>query len=190
MLSDFARLGVASRPAGPVDGLRGGCRGLSAAADNQKRRVVASALPVRAGGRRLGGAYPWAVVPPEPRPLLVFVASGDRFARAGLEAMLSRAGFEPGEAVDADVVVYDAGEGPSFPAFTVPTVVLALDEEGADSALAAGARGAVMRGAADARIVAAVHGVAAGLLVVDVEFSAAIVKPRGPRPGMERLTTR
>lgn len=130
------------------------------------------------------------VVPLEPRAILVHVASGDRFARAGLDALLAGAGFEPCEAGEADVVVWDAEPGSILPSQRAPVLALVLDEEGAENALLSGARGALLRGADDTKIVAAVRAAAASLLVVDTDVAAVAVKPRGPRPGMERLTGR
>ena len=134
-------------------------------------------------------AYVAQHVPYPLEPPTVHVAAGDPYSRAGLEAILGRAGFVTVPLAGADVVVWDAPRGGLLPS-TVPTVALALDDEAAEDALQAGARGALARGADGDRIAAAVRAVAAGLIVLDPEFVKITVSPRPVRPEAEGLTPR
>jgi DNA-binding NarL/FixJ family response regulator len=140
----------------------------------------------------------------------VLIVGEDSLARGGLAVLL--AGAEgllivgqaaPGvqtsaalAALQADVVLWDLGLSPqgapegigSLPA----VVVLVADEEIAAEALAAGARGILPREAGPGRIAAALRAVSRGLVVLDDEFAAALLRPRGPVASalVEPLTAR
>jgi len=124
--------------------------------------------------------------PPEP---LVAVLSGDPYARAGLEAALGREGLEATPLAAASVVLWDQAAA-DLPSGAPPAVALVLDEEGAEVALAAGARGAVRRGGDVSIVAAALRAAAAGLVVLDPSFVPALLRPKPARPGTEGLTNR
>ncbi len=112
----------------------------------------------------------------------VHVAAADPYARAGLEALVLRSGLLLG-GPDADVVLCDGARGDGT------WLALVLDEEGASAALAAGARGVLIRGADATAIGAAIRAIAAGLLVIDPALAAGVLRARPPRPA-EGLTPR
>jgi two-component system nitrate/nitrite response regulator NarL len=105
-------------------------------------------------------------------------------------AMSEMTGLQP------DAVVWDLGVSPrgvpeglgSLPA----VVALVADEEVAAEALAAGARGMLPREAGPARIAAALRAVARGLVVLDDDLAAALLRPRPPAVSalVEPLTSR
>jgi two-component system nitrate/nitrite response regulator NarL len=78
-----------------------------------------------------------------------------------------------------------AGSGP-------PAVALLPREEAAAGALAAGAKGVLLRDAGPARIAAALRAVADGLLVLDPALAEAVLRPRAEEPPalIEPLTPR
>lgn len=108
----------------------------------------------------------------------------------GAEALAVAAGLQP------DAVLWDLGVSPR----SVPdglgslsaVVVLAVDEELAAQALAAGARGALPREAGGARIAAALRAASRGLLTVDESFAGALLRPQAPaaEPLVDPLTPR
>jgi len=109
---------------------------------------------------------------------------------AALSAMSEMTGLQP------DAVVWDLGVSPR----TVPdgfgslpaVVALVADEEVAAAALDAGARGVLPREAGPARIAAALRAVARGLVVLDDDLAAALLRPRPPAVSalVEPLTSR
>jgi two-component system, NarL family, nitrate/nitrite response regulator NarL len=128
----------------------------------------------------------------------ILVVAADPLARRGLAALIGReAGLvvaaqldadEDGVDLprqDADAAVWDLGAGPRPPlerlarAASAGLQVLALvhDEDDAPSALAAGARAVLFRGAAGDRLAAAVRAVHGGLLVIDDGLAAHALRP-------------
>jgi DNA-binding NarL/FixJ family response regulator len=138
----------------------------------------------------------------------VLLVSDDALARAGLAALIAgRNGIEvvgQGGASEAsalaaarepDVVAWDLGpEGEPPPALgrlEVPVVALLWDESQGPEALAAGARGVVLRDAAPDRLVAALGAVGSGLLVVDAALADLLPRRRSGGSGLaEPLTPR
>lgn len=127
-------------------------------------------------------------------PLRVSVISGDPLARAGLESALSTA--EGLELTDdnPEVAIVDAGsdaDNPDLAALsnlTVPAVVLIGDASHASRALAAGARGVLIREHIDASLVAALAAAKQGLTVVDQSLANIPALPR--QAGNDPLTNR
>ena len=137
----------------------------------------------------------------------MLVISDDALARAGLASLIAGRDVEvagqgtPGDAAalvasrEPDVIAWDLGPGgdtsadPGFP--DVPVVAILWDEEQGAAALAAGARGVVLRDTLSDRLVAALEAVARGLVVVDPALSdllprrraatAELVEPLTPR---------
>jgi two-component system, NarL family, nitrate/nitrite response regulator NarL len=143
----------------------------------------------------------------------VLIVGEDSLARGGLAVLLAGAeglqivgqtapGLQTTAALAAvtglrpDVVLWDLGLSPqgvpegigSLPA----VVVLVADEEVAAEALSLGARGILTREAGPGRIAAALRAVSRGLVVLDDEFAAALLRPRAPAaPALvEPLTAR
>lgn len=146
----------------------------------------------------------------------VLIVGEDPLARGGLAVLLAGAagvlvvgqtapGAQTAAAVTGlqpDAVLWDLGVSPrevpdgiggvggigSLPA----VVVLVADEEVAVEALAAGARGVLPREAGPGRIAAALRAAARGLVVLDDEFAAALLRPRAPSVSalVEPLTSR
>jgi DNA-binding NarL/FixJ family response regulator len=142
--------------------------------------------------------------------LRVHLASDDPLARGGLSALIAAvSGLEvAGQSAladdwgarardeDAEVVIVDLGavEGAGDALAAVPDLpVLALvtDESQGRAALAAGARGVLLRDAGPERLEAALRALARGLVVLD-EAAAALLRPRAPAalPTAETLTPR
>lgn len=140
----------------------------------------------------------------------VLIVGEDPLARGGLAVWLtgepgievlgqSSPGLETNAAVDAfqpDVLLWDLGVSPrSVPegaAGPPGVVVLAVDEEIAAQAMAAGARGALPREAGGARLAAALRAAARGLIMLDDSFAGALLRPQAPLPAplAEPLTPR
>lgn len=138
--------------------------------------------------------------------LRLLVVGADPLARAGLAALL---GGTPAARVVADaaptdlgravaehapgVVVWDAGPGGEVRAADVPAdrpvVMLVADAEAAADALAAGVAGVLPRDAEAPRLLAAAHAAAAGLLVVEAAWGAAL-RPRPTSLAADTLTRR
>jgi DNA-binding NarL/FixJ family response regulator len=99
-------------------------------------------------------------------------------AAPGVQTTAAVAGLQP------EAVLWDLGvsaQGMPDGIGTLPAVVvLAADEELAAEALAAGARGILPREAGPGRIAAALRAAARGLVVLDDDFAAALLRPRGP----------
>src|SRR3954468_24174998 len=112
-------------------------------------------------------------------PLRVLLAAADPLARSALAArvqaepglILVGQGTSPGNE-PADAVVWDLGLDPAatleqLGEVVLPLVVLAPDEESAAEALAAGARGALLRGGDPGELGPALRAVVAGLCALD-----------------------
>lgn len=129
--------------------------------------------------------------PPSP-PLRVQVLSGDPLARSGLELLLGRFALEVVTA-DAQVLLWDRGGRGEvrLPRGSADVAVLALVTEPADArvALSRGASGVLLRDAAPERLVAALHAVAADLVVLD-DMLATEVLPASEDARTEPLTRR
>jgi two-component system nitrate/nitrite response regulator NarL len=133
-------------------------------------------------------------------PVRVVILSDDPLVSAGLGRLLEQAGESVSvlDPADAEVALIDAGRGgeperagrglDALAELAVPAVVLVGEEEDAAAALAAGARGAVLRSADPASLWAALVAVRAGLTVIDSAFAPGVagVEPAplaAPRPG-------
>jgi len=141
-----------------------------------------------------------------PDPMDVLVVSDDPLARGGLLALLradptvtvvAACGtdeVEPGVVVDA--VIWDLGPsadhaGEPEAVGERPTLALVSDPAAARTARAAGATGVLGRALEGDKLVAALHGVAAGLVVVSAELANALGEPREvDDAGLEPLTGR
>ncbi len=132
-------------------------------------------------------------VRPAPRdsPRLLLVGE-DALARAGLRALADAAGAvvvaeaEPGEVAaepTADAAVWELGSSvESLDALRdlaakLPTLVVLWSPEQARDALAAGARGLLLREELAERLASAVAGVADGLLVLDPALAETVLRP-------------
>jgi len=141
-------------------------------------------------------------------PLRLIIVGRDPLARAGLRAVAEASGSQvvadvspeetealPGE--EADAVVWDVGthavvDGLSVLSARLPTVAVLWGEEQAAEALAAGARGVILREHAEERLLPAVAAAVAGLVTVDEGLADSVLRPR-PAPAqalVEPLTAR
>jgi DNA-binding NarL/FixJ family response regulator len=137
----------------------------------------------------------------------VLVISDDALARAGLAALIVGRDADvvgqgaPAEAAalaasrEPDVVAWDLGPGGETPPepglVDVPVVAILWGEEQGAAAVAAGARGIVLRDTASERLVAALQAVARGLVVIDPALAdllprrrpavAELIEPLTPR---------
>ena len=112
-----------------------------------------------------------------PESLRVAVIGGDPLARKGLIALLGEYddldAFEIEHlhrAVASDVVLCDGTAG-DVRHLDRPSLALVRDRAEAADAIAAGARGALLRSASPKRLHAAIRAVAEGLVVVDDDFA-------------------
>jgi DNA-binding NarL/FixJ family response regulator len=137
----------------------------------------------------------------------VLVISDDALARAGLASLIKGRDVElvqQGRLAEAsalaaasepDVVAWDVGPGDETAAARrlpdAPVVAILWDEAQGAEAVAAGARGIVLRDTAPERLVAALEAVARGLMVIDPVLSD-LVPRRRPVPSdlIEPLTPR
>jgi two-component system, NarL family, nitrate/nitrite response regulator NarL len=114
----------------------------------------------------------------------VLILADDPLVAAGLGHLLEEAGdaIAADDAAFADVALVDAGRGGADGAgrgldalaeLPVPALVLVGEEEDAAGALAAGARGAILRSSDPASLWAALVAVRAGLTVLDGAFAPA-----------------
>jgi two-component system nitrate/nitrite response regulator NarL len=142
------------------------------------------------------------------RPLRILVVADDPLARAGLRAMAEAAGLVVAgegearsaevEATEADVAVLDVGaSGEALEALRslarhVPVLAVPWSEEQARECSGAGARGVVLREGLRERLVAAVEALASGLLVLDPDLAAVVLRPAttGAEALVEPLTPR
>ncbi len=144
-------------------------------------------------------------------PLRVLLVAADPLARSGLAALLSS---QPGlavtgqaapdaalgaaiEAAQPDAAVWDLGPGGPAPTDRLreaagaglPALALAGSDAAAGEALAAGARGALPRGAPPEQVAAALPAVARGLVVLDGRAAGELLRPPPASPD-EPLTRR
>jgi len=146
-------------------------------------------------------------------PLRVVVVGEDPLARSGVALLLASRDdltvvglVAPDEAraqlrsADADVAVWDAGVEalPDLDALRdvvdvrgPAVLVLTASEGGAPDLLGAGARGVLPRDVDGARLAAALHAVAQGLIVMDARLADAALRTRSSaEPLLEPLTPR
>jgi len=118
----------------------------------------------------------------------VQIATRSAVTRAGLEALLEeQPGIQVVDAVsEADVLIREAVAEVSE---DLPVVIL-NDEVSPQNALRSGARAALSRNAPPAQIIAAIHAVSAGLVVVPAEASALVVPQGSLEQMVEPLTPR
>ncbi len=129
----------------------------------------------------------------------IAVLGEDALARAGLAGGLGRelglqvvGQFSPLDAREAAasrarVLLWDAGTAPQFAPealdreLAIPVLALVTQARMAADALAAGVRGVLRRDATPPRIAAAIQALAAGLMVLDPVFAAALHPARSER---------
>jgi DNA-binding NarL/FixJ family response regulator len=143
-------------------------------------------------------------------PLRLLVVGEDALARAGLRAVAEGAGVtvvadvapdqlgddDEGDAFDA--ATWDLGPSPGSPeplrglAARLPVLAVLWGGEQARDALAAGARGVLLRERLEERLATAIRAVATGLVVIDEALSETVLRPppAAPVPLVEPLTPR
>lgn len=139
----------------------------------------------------------------DPRLRRIVIVGDDRLASQGLSHVLGRE-LDPGsistlaphdEAIDdGDVCIWDLGANPVeeivLPA-EIPVIALVPDGAHARRALALGARGALLRDVAAARLARAIDAVSDGLVVLDDGLAEDVVRvPSSALAPMEPLTPR
>ncbi len=114
--------------------------------------------------------------------LAVAVVAASNAARHDLSARLATLrGVTVLDGAGAQVVVWDVGvTGPTGPG-SPPALALVVDASAAAPALAAGARGVLLVGSADAGLVAALGAVRAGHAVIDGALTSALVPSTASR---------
>ncbi|MCB9560970.1 MAG: response regulator transcription factor [Kofleriaceae bacterium] len=140
-------------------------------------------------------------------PIRVAVVTDDPLLRTGLNSILAQAGEDDVDVVDLDraqVALWDAGVDAGralarlqeITGFTVPVVAVVGDASHLGPALAAGARGVVLRDQVGPGIAAALAAVRSGLTVIDTALAANLAptarhRPDAPaRKGVGTLTER
>ncbi len=133
-------------------------------------------------------------------PLRVFIVADDPLARTGLASLIDEV---PGAAVvgqdasgpelpgalaaaGADAIVWDLGPEPAdaldqmaaMDTTPAPVVALIAHEADAADAVAAGARGALLRNIEAPSLLAALQGAVRGLLVIDPSLASAVMPAR------------
>jgi DNA-binding NarL/FixJ family response regulator len=127
-------------------------------------------------------------------PIKVALLTDDPLLRAGLSSLLGELGsIEVVEPAAAEVALWDAGidadrtlaRMPELRALAVPTVAVVGDPAHVAPALAAGARGVVLRDQVGPGIHAALAAVRSGLTVMDSALAETLVPsaPARPTPG-------
>lgn len=128
----------------------------------------------------------------------VSLLTDDALLRAGLSSLLAQVGsIQVVDADEAEVTLWDAGvDGEKalarfseLRAITVPTVAVVSDQAHVAPALAAGARGVLLRDQVGPGIHAALAAVRTGLTVMDASLAASLVpvQPKlTPTPGKGR----
>src|SRR5580704_3241955 len=122
-------------------------------------------------------------------PIRVSLVTRDPLLRTGITSLLAQAG--PIDVVDdgtAEVALWDAGTGGDgavdklgeLRTATVPTVAIVTDSTHVAAALAAGARGVVLRDAVGPGLHAALTAVRSGLTVIDTALAAGLVPAQVP----------
>ena len=117
-------------------------------------------------------------------PLRVVVLTDDPLLRTGLQSLLAQVGTVEVVARElANVALWDAGadgqrtlaRATELRALTIPTVAVVSDPSHAAPALAAGARGVVLRDQVGPGIAAALAAVRSGLTVIDSGLAGSLV---------------
>lgn len=135
---------------------------------------------------------PHLALPAHTAPVRVSLYTSDPFLRAGLATL-----FEAGpplvklvDVADAEVALWDAGTNPAQVlsrlgeidrGSPIPVIAVVSDPTHVTPAIAAGARGVVMRDQLDAGLHAALVAVRSGLTVLDTELASHLVTSKGPR---------
>ena len=128
-------------------------------------------------------------------PIKVALLTDDPLLRAGLSSLLSQNGDISVVEQDAEVALWDAGIDSTralarlseLRALPMPTVAVVGDASHVAPALAAGARGVVLRDQVGPGIHAALAAVRSGLTVLDTALAASLVPtPPTPTPGKGR----
>jgi two-component system nitrate/nitrite response regulator NarL len=123
-------------------------------------------------------------------PIKVALLTEDPLLRAGLSSLLAQNGaITVTNGDDAEVALWDAGNDTSkalaklaeIRALEIPTVAVVGDQAHAAPALAAGARGVVLRDQVGPGIHAALTAVRSGLTVMDTSLASSLV-PSQPAP--------
>ncbi len=131
-------------------------------------------------------------VGPSEGPVLVAVVTDDPLLRTGLDSILHQAGGDDVSVVelgDAEVALWDAGVDGSralarlrdISTIRVPVVAVLADANHLQPALAAGARGVVMRDQVGPGIAAALQAVRSGLTVIDTALAPGLVATQPPK---------
>ena len=124
-------------------------------------------------------------------PIRVALLSDDPLLRAGLSSLLAQAGsIDVVEPASAEVALWDAGvDGERTLArlteikdLPVPAVAIVNDQSHVAPALAAGARGVVLRDQVGLGIRAALAAVRSGLTVMDTQLAEGLVPPAPAKP--------
>src|SRR5690348_2944456 len=134
-------------------------------------------------------------------PIKVALLTDDPLLRAGLSSLLAQLGsIDVVDAGGAEVALWDAGvDGEKALArmgelreLPIPAVAVVGDQAHVAPALAAGARGVVLRDHVGPGIQAALAAVRSGLTVMDTELAGSLVPPAPSRPakGRGELTER
>jgi two-component system nitrate/nitrite response regulator NarL len=119
-------------------------------------------------------------------PIRVALLSDDSLLRAGLSSLLAQVGsIDVVETANAEVALWDAGvDGErtlarlsELKALPVPAVAIVSDQAHVAPALAAGARGVVLRDHVGPDIRAALAAVRSGLTVMDTALAEGLVPP-------------
>ena len=121
-------------------------------------------------------------------PVLVAVMTEDPLLRAGLQSLLAQAGDEEVDVVEiaeAQVALWDAGVDGAralarlrdIASLEVPVVAAIGDASQLGPALAAGARGVVLRDQVGPGIASALAAVRSGLTVIDTALAPSLVPP-------------
>ena len=140
---------------------------------------------------------PQLSITPVTAPIKVALLTDDPLLRAGLSSLLAQAGsISVVDTTDAEVALWDAGidsdktlarlaELRNLP---IPAVAVVGDQVHVAPAIAAGARGVVLRDQVGPGIHAALTAVRSGLTVMDANLAEALVPnaPKGPTPGKGR----
>ena len=140
---------------------------------------------------------PQLSITPVTAPIKVALLTDDPLLRAGLSSLLAQAGsISVVEQNDAEVALWDAGVDSEktlarlaeLRTLPVPAVAVVGDHAHVAPALAAGARGVVLRDQVGPGIHAALTAVRSGLTVMDAALAESLVpaSPRGATPGKGR----
>src|SRR3954470_10039529 len=134
-------------------------------------------------------------------PIKVALITDDPLLRAGLSSLLAQSGsIDVVDQPSAEVALWDGGSDPSktltrlneVRAMQLPVVAVVGDAAHVAPALAAGARGVVLRDQVGPGIHAALAAVRSGLTVMDTQLASSLVPSQPPREpkGRGELTER